>query len=85
MGLWDPPLGSSSRHVLRTYRLASRTACTDEVYHARTRRVPPGLAVRAAAQIYEFTHPHLAKYAMALGIVAFGRPGRRHEHGGCAG
>jgi predicted membrane-bound dolichyl-phosphate-mannose-protein mannosyltransferase len=46
----------------------------DEVYHPRTAAeflqdwrygVPP-------LQIYEWTHPHLAKYAMALGIAALG-------------
>jgi 4-amino-4-deoxy-L-arabinose transferase-like glycosyltransferase len=46
----------------------------DEVYHARTATEflekwrygsdPP--------QIYEWTHPHLAKYAMAAGLVAWG-------------
>jgi hypothetical protein len=45
----------------------------DEVYHPRTATEflqdwRYGLPV----QIYEWTHPHLAKYAMALGIVAFG-------------
>jgi len=46
----------------------------DEVYHPRTATeflqdwrygVPP-------PQIYEWTHPHMAKYAMAVGIMAFG-------------
>ena len=46
----------------------------DEVYHARTATEflqhwrydePP-------TQIYEYTHPHLAKYLMAVGIVLFG-------------
>jgi predicted membrane-bound dolichyl-phosphate-mannose-protein mannosyltransferase len=60
--------------VLRTYRLDEPARMHfDEVYHARTATeflmdwrygVPP-------PQIYEWTHPHLAKYAMALGIVAF--------------
>ena len=36
-------------------------------------RIPPGLALRPAAfDIYEYTHPHLAKYAIAGGLVAFG-------------
>ena len=33
-------------------------------------RVPAGLALRHRHDIYEWTHPHLAKYAMAGGIVA---------------
>ena len=44
-------------------------------------RVPAGLAATACpTTIYECTHPHLAKYAMAAGIACFGRqPGHRHE------
>ena len=55
--------------LLRTYRLEVPYGMHfDEVYHARTGMeflqdwhydMPHG--------IYEFTHPHLAKYAMALG------------------
>jgi hypothetical protein len=60
--------------VLRGYRVAEPARMHfDEVYHARTATeflmewrygVPP-------PTIYEWTHPHLAKYAMALGIMAF--------------
>ena len=43
-------------------------------------RVPPALDVRRAARIYEYTHPHLAKYAMAVGIELVRRQrGRRRE------
>lgn len=59
---------------LRTFRLAEPPQTHfDEVYHARTGTEflqhwrygidPP--------QIYEWTHPHLAKYAMAAGLVLF--------------
>ena len=34
--------------------------------------VPAGLALRHSHDIYEWTHPHLAKYAMAGGLVAWG-------------
>jgi 4-amino-4-deoxy-L-arabinose transferase-like glycosyltransferase len=59
---------------LRTFRLGEPMRMHfDEVYHARTAMEflqhwrygePHG--------IYEFTHPHLAKYGMAAGIVLFG-------------
>jgi len=39
----------------------------DEVYHART-----AFELLAQREPYEWTHPHLAKELMALGIVAFG-------------
>jgi hypothetical protein len=39
---------------------------------ARTATGSSGLAVGEPHSIYEYTHPHLAKYAMAAGIVAFG-------------
>ena len=60
--------------LLRTYRLeVPYSMHFDEVYHARTATeflqdwrygMPQG--------IYEYTHPHLAKYSMALGIEALG-------------
>ncbi len=59
---------------LRTFRLGEPARMHfDEVYHARTATEflqhwrygePHG--------IYEFTHPHLAKYGMAAGLVLFG-------------
>ncbi|MBI2776908.1 MAG: phospholipid carrier-dependent glycosyltransferase [Chloroflexi bacterium] len=45
----------------------------DEVYHARTATEFLQFWRYGISQyIYEWTHPHLAKYAMALGIEAFG-------------
>jgi predicted membrane-bound dolichyl-phosphate-mannose-protein mannosyltransferase len=45
----------------------------DEVYHARTgTEFLQDWRYGLPHSIYEYTHPHLAKYAMALGIVAFG-------------
>ncbi len=60
--------------VLRTWRLAEPYQMHfDEVYHARTateflQKWRYGLD----HDIYEWTHPHLAKYAMAAGLVLFG-------------
>ena len=42
----------------------------DEVYHART-----AFELLAQREPYEWTHPHLAKEVMALGILAFGGDG----------
>src|SRR2546428_10648572 len=39
----------------------------DEVYHART-----AMEMLAGREYYEWTHPHLAKEAMAASIVLFG-------------
>src|SRR5438105_9405312 len=39
----------------------------DEVHHART-----AFELLAQREPYEWTHPHLAKEVMALGILAFG-------------
>jgi Gpi18-like mannosyltransferase len=61
--------------ALRTFRADQpfQMITLDEIYHARTATeflqdwrygMPHG--------IYEYTHPHLAKYLMAAGIVAFG-------------
>jgi Gpi18-like mannosyltransferase/predicted membrane-bound dolichyl-phosphate-mannose-protein mannosyltransferase len=45
----------------------------DEVYHPRTgMEFLQYWRYGISHDIYEWTHPHLAKYAMALGIVAFG-------------
>ncbi len=60
--------------LLRTFRLAEPYQMHfDEVYHARTateflQKWRYGLD----HDIYEYTHPHLAKYAMAVGIVLWG-------------
>jgi predicted membrane-bound dolichyl-phosphate-mannose-protein mannosyltransferase len=54
--------------VTRGYRLDHpRDMYFDEVYHART-----AFELLAQRDPYEWTHPHLAKELMALGIVAFG-------------
>jgi hypothetical protein len=46
----------------------------DEVYHARTAtEFLQDWRYGMSQYIYEWTHPHLAKYAMALGIEAFGQ------------
>ena len=45
----------------------------DEVYHARTAtEFLQEWRYGEPHQIYEFTHPHLAKYAMAIGIAGLG-------------
>ena len=45
----------------------------DEVYHPRTAtEFLQDWRYGISHDIYEWTHPHLAKYAMALGLVAFG-------------
>ncbi len=52
----------------RGYRLDHpRDMYFDEIYHART-----AFELLAQREPYEWTHPHLAKELMALGIVAFG-------------
>jgi predicted membrane-bound dolichyl-phosphate-mannose-protein mannosyltransferase len=54
--------------VTRGYRLDwPREMYFDEVYHART-----AFELLAQRDPYEWTHPHLAKQIMALGILAFG-------------
>ncbi|HEY3126753.1 MAG TPA: glycosyltransferase 87 family protein, partial [Candidatus Limnocylindria bacterium] len=54
--------------VTRSYRLDHpRDMYFDEVYHART-----AFELLAQRDPYEWTHPHLAKEIMALGILAFG-------------
>jgi hypothetical protein len=59
---------------LRTFRLAEPAQMHfDEVYHARTAtEFLQGWRYDLDHDIYEWTHPHLAKYAMALGIMAWG-------------
>ncbi|HUQ42274.1 MAG TPA: phospholipid carrier-dependent glycosyltransferase [Candidatus Limnocylindrales bacterium] len=54
--------------VTRGFRLDQpRDMYFDEVYHART-----AFELLAQREPYEWTHPHLAKEIMALGILAFG-------------
>ena len=76
---------------LRMFRLAEPARMHfDEVYHARTAtEFLQSWRYGISHNIYEWTHPHLAKYAMAGGIVLFAghdvaprgprrpRPGRR--------
>jgi hypothetical protein len=59
---------------LRTFRLAEPYGMHfDEVYHARTAtEFLQFWRYGLPHDIYEYTHPHLAKYAMAGGIVAIG-------------
>ena len=68
--------------LLRTFRLAEPYQMHfDEVYHARTAtEFLQSWRYGLSHDIYEWTHPHLAKYAMAAGLVALGqRQGHRHE------
>ena len=60
--------------LLRTYRLeVPYGPHFDEVYHARTaKEFLQDWQYGMPHSIYEFTHPHLAKYAMAVGIMALG-------------
>ena len=60
--------------LLRTYRLEVPFGPHfDEVYHARTaKEFLQDWQYGMPHSIYEFTHPHLAKYAMAVGIMALG-------------
>ena len=64
---------------LRTYRLGDPARMHfDEVYHARTAtEFLQSWRYGISHDIYEWTHPHLAKYAMAAGIVAFAGHERR--------
>ena len=60
--------------TLRMWRLAEPYRMHfDEVYHARTAtEFLQDWRYGLSHDIYEWTHPHLAKYAMAVGIMAFG-------------
>ena len=59
---------------LRTFRLAEPYQMHfDEVYHARTAtEFLQDWRYGIEHDIYEWTHPHLAKYAMAAGLVLWG-------------
>ena len=61
--------------TLRTWRVGEpRDMYFDEVYHARTAtEFLQDWRYGEVHSIYEYTHPHLAKYIIAAGIVAFGR------------
>ena len=60
--------------LLRTFRLAEPYQMHfDEVYHARTAtEFLQYWRYGLSHDIYEWTHPHLAKYAMAGGLVLWG-------------
>ena len=60
--------------LLRTFRLAEPYQMHfDEVYHARTAtEFLQDWRYGIEHDIYEWTHPHLAKYAMAAGLVLWG-------------
>ncbi len=60
--------------VLRTFRLDEPLQMHfDEVYHARTAtEFLQDWRYGLSHDIYEWTHPHLAKYLMAAGIVLWG-------------
>ena len=60
--------------LLRTFRLAEPYQMHfDEVYHARTAtEFLQDWRYGLSHDIYEWTHPHLAKYVMAAGIVLWG-------------
>ena len=63
--------------LLRTYRLEEPYQMHfDEVYHARTAtEFLQDWRYDLPHDIYEWTHPHLAKYAMAAGMVLWGQDG----------
>lgn len=60
--------------VLRTWNLQEPLGMHfDEVYHARTAtEFLQFWRYGEPHDIYEFTHPHLAKYSIAVGLVLFG-------------
>ena len=60
--------------VLRTFRLSEPYSMHfDEVYHARTAtEFLQDWRYGMPHDIYEYTHPHLAKYSMAAGLVLLG-------------
>ncbi len=60
--------------TLRTFRLSEPYSMHfDEVYHARTAtEFLQDWRYGIPHDIYEYTHPHVAKYFMAAGLVAFG-------------
>ena len=60
--------------TLRVWRLAEPYQMHfDEVYHPRTAtEFLQDWRYGISHDIYEWTHPHLAKYAMALGLIAWG-------------
>ncbi len=74
LDIWVVAVLVVSALVLRTWRLSDPPQMHfDEVYHARTAtEFLQKWRYGMDHDIYEWTHPHLAKYAMAGGIVLFG-------------
>jgi predicted membrane-bound dolichyl-phosphate-mannose-protein mannosyltransferase len=72
--LWMVLVLIATLATVRVWRLAEPYDMHfDEVYHPRTAMEFLQLwRYGISHDIYEWTHPHLAKYAMAVGIIAFG-------------
>ena len=74
LDLWIVVVLVAATFGLRMFRLAEPYQMHfDEVYHARTAtEFLQDWRYGYSHDIYEWTHPHLAKYAMAGGLVAWG-------------
>ena len=74
LDLWIVVILVIGTMVLRTFRLDQpQQMHFDEVYHARTAtEFLQDWRYGLTHDIYEWTHPHLAKYLMAAGIVLWG-------------
>ncbi|HEY3523173.1 MAG TPA: phospholipid carrier-dependent glycosyltransferase [Candidatus Limnocylindrales bacterium] len=74
LDLWVVAVLVIAALLLRTWRLAEPYQMHfDEVYHARTAtEFLQKWRYGIDHDIYEWTHPHVAKYAMAAGLVLFG-------------
>jgi len=74
LDLWVLTLLAVSLLTVRMWRLDEPYQMHfDEVYHPRTAtEFLQDWRYGLSHDIYEWTHPHMAKYAMALGIMAFG-------------
>jgi hypothetical protein len=74
LDVWVLALLAISLLTVRMWRLAEPYQMHfDEVYHPRTAtEFLQDWRYGLDHSIYEWTHPHLAKYAMALGLMAFG-------------
>ncbi len=75
LDLWILVVLVAATLCLRTFRLAEPYQMHfDEVYHARTAaEFLQSWRYGLSHDIYEWTHPHLAKYIMAGGIVLWGQ------------
>ncbi len=74
LDVWVLALLAVSLLTVRMWRLDEPYSMHfDEVYHPRTAtEFLQDWRYGLPHSIYEWTHPHMAKYAMALGLVAFG-------------